>query len=63
MNETILTYQCGKQINEVGLTCENDTTLLDELEDETTRFISLSLIDGKNFIISKDVIISIIYRD
>lgn len=63
MSESVLTYQCGKQVKEVGLAGNGDIELLDELEDDSSRFIKLQLIDGKSIIIPKDVIISITYRN
>ena len=63
MNEVVVTYQCGEQIKEVGLTYNDETNLLDELENDSSRFIKLQLIDGKSIIIPKDVIISITYRN
>ncbi|ADZ84458.1 hypothetical protein [Cellulosilyticum lentocellum] len=63
MSEAVLTYQCGKQVKEVGLVSNDDIELLNELEDDLSRFIKLQLIDGKSIIIPKDVIISITYRN
>ena len=63
MSEAVLTYQCGKQVKEVGLVGNDDIELLNELEDDSSRFIKLQLIDGKSIIIPKDVIISITYRN
>lgn len=63
MSEAVLTYQCGKWVKEVGLAGNGDIELLDELEDDSSRFIKLQLIDGKSIIIPKDVIISITYRN
>ncbi len=63
MSESVLTYQCGKQVKEVGLVGNDDIELLNELEDDSSRFIKLQLIDGKSIIIPKDVIISITYRN
>lgn len=63
MQEVILTYQCGKQVKEVGLIYSSESNLLAELEDESTKFINLQMIDGKNITLSKDTIISITYRN